>query len=81
MAGASVLGGAMKGADPAFARSENATDAVFDNSGWTVNFGDGATQNAERSQLPQIGGGINTTVIIIVVAGLIAWKMYTKSKR
>jgi len=79
-AGAQVLGSALK-SEPAFGQSHNAIDAVFDNSGWTVNFGDGAEVNPQRSELPGVGGGINTTIIIVAVCALVAWKLYVRSQK
>lgn len=79
-AGSSVLGAALK-SEPSFAQASSQLDAVFDNSGWTVNFGDNATQNTERSQLPAVGGGINTTIIIVAVCALVAWKLYVRSQK
>lgn len=80
--GSSVLSSALKGggpAGPSYADSGSG-EAVFDNSGWTVNFGDDAEVNPQRQQLPAVGGGINTTVIMVIVGALVAWKIYNKRK-
>lgn len=82
MAGASILGKAMQ-TPPAYsgAQSGGTTEQIFDNSGWTVNFGDGVEQTTERTQEQAPPAGMNATLIILVVAGLVAWKIYAKTRK
>lgn len=85
-AGINALGGALSSkpaAGPSFARADNMFDMSwgFDNSGWTVNFGDNAEVNPQRQQLPAVGGGINTTMIVIVIGGLVAWRLAGSLKK
>lgn len=85
-AGSSVLGKALQGgAGPSRAESASRTEAIFNNSGWTVNFGDGANVSAKNdagvSQLPGIAGNLSTTTLILFAAGaLVLWKLSQKSK-
>lgn len=75
-AGASVLGKALSGSagGPSRADASQRVEQVFDSSGWNVNFGAGAV-TSDRQQLPAVGGGFNTTAVILIVAGLVAWKI------
>lgn len=79
MAGANVLGRMLSPNSGGPSRSDNAqrTEAVFDNSGWNVNYG-GGTITSDRQQLPAVGGGLNTTTIVLVVAGLVAIKLWRR---
>jgi hypothetical protein len=80
-AGVSALGNVMKGGGPAGPSGvDSDTEAMFDSSGWTLNFGDGATVSPSRSQVPQLGG-LNTTVIVAIVGALVAWKIWNKRRK
>lgn len=59
-----LTGGAGGSAD-----SKNSLSSVFNSSGWTVNTGSGSASGAPSSMSPVMVGGL-------VVAGLIAWKMF-----
>lgn len=79
-AGSNVLGTALKPAgstNQSRAESGANVEAVF-NHDWTVTFGDQSPATQERSQLPAIGGGMNTTLIIALVGAVIAWKLLKK---
>ena len=84
-AGSSVLGKALQGgAGPSRAESASRTEAIFNNSGWTVNFGDGAEVSARTdagvSQLPGIAGNLSTTTLLLIMAaGLVLWKLSKKT--
>lgn len=69
--GASVLGKAMESSTPTTASSESAGAAGFDNSGWNVNFGNGAVQTSKRQQLPAVGGFGMAALLIVIAAALL----------
>lgn len=82
--GASVLGKAMQSA-PSSATSANRGEAIFNNSGWTVNFGEGSTVSpnidAGTSQLPGVAGNLSTTTLAIgAIALIVLWKMSRKTR-
>lgn len=90
-AGSSVLGKAAQGSGPAgpsraegASRTTTTTEAIFNNSGWSVNFGDGAEFTARTdagvSKLPAIGKLDTTTLLLLIAGGLLLWKMARKYK-
>lgn len=75
------LGAAMGGTAGPSSAHGNKVEAIFDNSGWNVNFDDG-TITSDRQQLPALGGMDldTTTMLLIGAAALVAFKIWAKHK-
>ena len=71
ISGAPNFGGAGGSAAPSSAGGTQGTSSPFNSSGWTVNMGSGSATGAPVSHSPMMIAGI-------VVAGLIAWKMFLR---
>lgn len=76
MAGSQLLGGAMGGSTKSSADSSFTTTLGFDNSGWNVSIGGGQI-TSDRTQTQPLASNWMVTAGLIV-AGLIAWKLYLK---
>lgn len=77
----SGLGGGLGKSGPSSAMSRADNNQIdFDHSGWVVQFGDG-TVTTDRQQLPAIGGGLNTTTLLLVIGGLVALKIWAKREK
>lgn len=71
----SAIGG---GGGPTTSKADgNKVDAIFDNSGWNVNFGEGDI-TSDRQQLPALGGIDTTTLVIMAAVALVALKLLKK---
>ena len=55
------------------------TEALFDNSGWNVNFGSGSV-SSDRQQLPSVGGFDTSTILLIGAGGLLALLILRRKK-
>ncbi|SOD41608.1 hypothetical protein [Nitrosovibrio sp. Nv4] len=57
----------------------NRQEAIFDNSGWNVAFGE-STIKSDRRQLPELGGMDSMTMLLWLAGGVVVWKVLSKSK-
>lgn len=71
-AGMSALGGALGGS-----AGPSSADAMFDHSGWNVNFGAGSIAADRRQGTAPIAGALDGYLPYVLVAAgvLIAWRM------
>lgn len=76
MAGSQLLGSSLASNPKSSADSRFDTSLGFDNSGWNVSIGGGQI-TSDRTQTPAQNWMVTAGLI---VAGLVAWKMYIKKR-